>query len=113
MKNVFYKIKSKIGKDCITASGGSSDFCETRDISAPKTRDMDYTDANQKTASNAVSGGLKLVQVPRLSTSSSIAVAKTMSNPPVETSGAVEVAGVEPASPWLIILDSNQSTPTA
>ncbi len=68
---------------------------------------------NQKTAGYAVFGGLRLVQAPGLSPANSIADRKTLSRDIGDKLGTVEVAGIEPASPWVIILDSSQSTPTA
>jgi len=68
---------------------------------------------NQKAAWNATFGGLRLVQAPGLPPAISISEGITLSRGAVDNFGAVEVAGIEPASPWVIIQDSNQSTPTA
>ena len=68
---------------------------------------------NQKAALCATFGGLKLVQAPGLSTNISIANREILSRYAGENLGTVEVAGIEPASPWLISQGLSQSTPTA
>ena len=68
---------------------------------------------NQKTAFEAAFGGLRLVQAPGLSPVKSIANRNVLSSAGVDISGTVEVAGIESASPWVIIQDLSQSTPTA
>ena len=78
-----------------------------------KIKTISIISGNQKTAFEAVYGGLRLVQAPGLSPKTSIAGRKTLSRIYVDNFGTVEVAGIEPASPWLIIQDLSQSTPTA
>ena len=68
---------------------------------------------NQKTAFEAAFGGLRLVQASGLSPGASIADGETMSSTGVDILRTVEVAGIEPASPWVTTQSSSQSTPTA
>ena len=71
--------------------------------------------SNQKVATIDATtlSGLRLVREPGLSSVSIVASEKSVSSTPGETPGAVEVAGIEPASPWMISPGSSQSTPTA
>lgn len=129
MRNIFYKIKSKIKKSCITASSVKLVFSETRDILTAECRDMkllkmnlgaslpseNYEDPNnQKTTFfNAALEDLNwsnisayhLLILYQLQNQCQVYLCKSL--------GAVEVAGIEPASLWMVGRDSNQSTPTA
>lgn len=69
--------------------------------------------SNQKTAFEAVLGGHRLVQAPGLPSSITIADGKILSRGGVDNFETVEVAGIEPASPWMVSQGLSQSTPTA